>query len=59
MAIWGHDYSNFEGGKTYLIYPLDLIDKFWPSKWESRIKNGTFNYSPKHNKIGKKKSLIC
>ncbi len=28
MAIWGHDYSNFEGGKIYLIYPLELIDKF-------------------------------
>ncbi len=38
MAIWGHDYSNFEGGKIYLIYPLELIDKFWPSNEKEELK---------------------
>jgi len=28
---------NFEGGKTYMIYPISLIDKFWPSKWEKKL----------------------
>ncbi len=34
-----------------MIYPLGLIDKFWPSKWgkKTKLKNlatkiGTFNY---------------
>jgi len=28
IVIYKHDYSKFEGEKTYLIFPFDLIDKF-------------------------------
>jgi hypothetical protein len=58
IVIRVHDYNNFQGGKTYLAYPLDKIYKFWPSKWEKKFKikivvtkNGFFNYTPKQNKI--------
>ncbi len=27
IVIWVHDYNNFEGGKTYLIYSPYVIDK--------------------------------
>jgi hypothetical protein len=61
IVIYKHDYINFEGEKTYLVISFDLIDKFWPSKWEKikivAMKNGTFNYSPKHSKIGEEENI--
>jgi hypothetical protein len=28
IVIYKHDYSNFEGEKTYLVFPFDLMTNF-------------------------------